>query len=176
MLSYPFFGEKTLIFSKIVAVQRQKNASIFLRSFYNIFFSRRSRVWRHCIRRLRRPTQTLYSPTPHSQIISKKILFYRVSMFYILRRVFAVCMHWQCVKDNSSFSQVFQGCLLVLLFLFQTLVRRIFLLQHVYQASTKLYNNAPAWSKKNSGKSKKTLTTLQGPSYRVKKIDKRGLS
>ncbi len=133
----------------------QKNASIFSWYFYNNLFSRRSRVWRHCIRRLRRPTQTPYSPTPHSQNISKKIhvnpFLQSLHVLHCIRCFNALTMTETQELIFPSVSWLFAGYF----FLFLTLVRRIFLLQQVYQASTKLYNNTSVFSVKHSDKSKK---------------------
>ncbi len=88
-------------------------------------------------------------------LISKRkfmlILFYRVSMFCIVRRVFAACMHWQYVKNNRSFFQVCHGCLLVTFFCSKHLWGEFF----IASGLSGFYQTLQQLSLKNFGKSKK---------------------
>ncbi len=138
---------KNLIVWKIVSAQKEKYAGIF-RGFFQEIKSLET-LYPQAQKAYTDPLLA-YSPLPDYKWENSCFSFSTEFPCSCPKSPVSTDIAWRITAHlPTCFMTV---CLL--LFLFQTLVRRIFLLQQFYQASTKNFDNTSAWFKK-------TLTNLK---------------
>jgi hypothetical protein len=96
-------------------------------------------------------------------------LFYKISMFCIVRGVFAISMHWQCVKSNSTFPQCFTAVCLLLFLIPNTCEEKFLIATGLPCFYQTLQQHVCLISKRNSGNLTKIDNTAR--ELLVKKTD-----